>query len=327
MSPDEPPQGSFIIDEKGRILAMNPVAQVFSGPAQAGEAAGEVSAESVAALSREALRARERELDLLKQDFVARMTHELRAPLTSIKAALEILLEEKAPPLSERGLKLAGTALSNADRLAALIGMILDFFKIESGQMTVRPKKESPAALVREAAESLRPWAEKKRIELAIQAEASLPSVRADKLRAVQVLVNLVSNAIKFTPVGGRIELRAAHDPKLPEKLVVFSVADSGPGIPQSKQRLLFKKFSQVLSEPSAGGTGLGLSIARAFVRLQGGHIWVESTEGRGATFSFTLPAWSGEAEDAAARKPFWKKLWPFWKRPGKRVDNSLTEP
>ena len=236
--------------------------------------------------------AKHKALERMQRDFVAHVTHELRAPLSSIRAALEILQGEISGKMKDEENRMLATALKNSDRLADLISSILDFSKIESGQMAVFPKKADAERIAREGIESLSPWAAKKGISLTLLAEPQLPPAEADPQRTVQILVNLLSNAIKFTPAGGRVTVRvelAAQG----ERAIQVSVADTGCGIPKSEHKRIFEKFAQISAgEVHVGGTGLGLSIAKALAHMQGGKLWVESEEGKGSTFCFTLPVY-----------------------------------
>ncbi len=355
--------GVIVVDEQGKILMMNPVAeQIWGSPLSqaAGLAlaekvgenhvvtlAAELTAPSNRAIDAHAkvaappeLRrsvqsagavvqteegkivgmvagptdaAKYREAERAQREFVAHVTHELRSPLSSIRAALELLQGEAAPKLGAEHGKMLETALKNSDRLANLISGILDFSKIEAGQMEVYPKKEDAASIAREAAESMAPWAQKKGLRLTYEASAELPALWADRSRAIQVLVNLISNAIKFTPSAGSVALRAEVDPGDP-RFVRFSVADTGPGIAKAQQGRVFEKFVQIAAgESSLGGTGLGLSIAKALVHLQKGRMWLESDEGKGAAFFFTLPAYASQEiaapRESATPRPWWKRL------------------
>ncbi|HVA66109.1 MAG TPA: ATP-binding protein [Elusimicrobiota bacterium] len=357
--------GVIVVDEQGKILMMNPVAeQVWGAPlAQAAglaivEKAGENQVVTLAAeLAAPADRpidarartaappdlrrsvqasgavvqteagkivgmvagptdaAKLRETERMQREFVAHVTHELRSPLSSIRAALEILQGEAAPKLGAEHGRMLSTAVKNSDRLADLISSILDFSKIEAGQMEVHPGKADAEALVREAAESLAAWALKKGIRISCEAAPGLPPVRADGPRTVQVLINLLSNAIKFTPTGGAAIVRVGADPQDGRRLR-FSVADTGPGIAKDQQDKIFDKFVQIAAgELHPGGTGLGLSIAKALTHLQQGRLWLESDEGKGATFYFTLPVFVAQSSDAAdgadkpAAKPWWKRI------------------
>ena len=260
--------------------------------------------------------AKYRELQRMERDFVAHVTHELRAPLSSIRAALEIMQSELGANAQAEEARIMASALKNSDRLAEMINGILDFSKIESGQMTVFTKPAEPGKIASEAVDSLQPWARKKSIALTLDAGRGLPLVDADAPRTVQVLVNLLSNAIKFTPSGGKIVVKLGRRAEGASACVEFAVADSGPGIPKEEQQRVFEKFAQIASGDShAGGTGLGLSIAKALVHLQKGKMWIESELGSGATFLFTLPASTAQAIEAASlrakapARPRWKAL------------------
>ena len=260
-----------------------------------------------------------KELQKMQRDFIAHVTHELRAPLSSIRAALEIIQGEFGAKMEEEETRMLGTALKNSDRLADMINSILDFSKIESGQMTVYPKPCPPGSVAKEAVDSLQPWAQKKRITLTLEAPGGLPIVEADSPRTVQVLVNLLSNSIKFTPAGGTITVKLARRMEGNVPFVEFAVIDTGPGIPKAEQARVFEKFAQIAAgETHIGGTGLGLSIAKALVHLQKGKMWLESEAGQGATFLFTLPVQTAQAVEATfvrtkagkvVAAPWWKKL------------------
>jgi PAS domain S-box-containing protein len=261
-----------------------------------------------------------RELQKVQRDFIAHVTHELRAPLSSIRAALEILDTDYRPKMVEEEAKMLAAAIKNSDRLADMVNSILDFSKIESGQMTVHLRECDAGEIANEAVESLQPWAQKKNVRLAMAPVPALPTISADAPRVVQVLVNLLSNAIKFTPSGGRIDVKLQMREENGAAYAEFCVADTGPGIPKSEQVRMFEKFVQIASgETHVGGTGLGLSIAKALVHLQKGRMWVDSDQGKGARFYFTLPAFTLGAPDVPARAkpagPWWKRLFSFFKK------------
>ena len=260
--------------------------------------------------------AQHKELQRVQRDFVAHITHELRAPLSSIRAALEILEEEFKGKLKVDEEKMMSTALRNSDRLADMINSILDFSKIEAGQMTVAQRQTNPEKIVREAVESVTPWASKKHLGLSLSVVPGLPPVYADEKRTVQVLINLLSNAIKFTPTGGRVTVALAPARENRDKFLEFSVTDTGPGIAKADQKKVFEKFVQIASgEMTTAGTGLGLSIAKALVHLQGGQLGVDSDTGRGAAFVFTLPVYMAPREEAFSRAPAAKHAQPWWKK------------
>lgn len=234
------------------------------------------------------------------REFVAHLTHELRAPVCVIRAALDILKRHFSRKLPQEDRRLLSTATRNTDRLSSLIDDILDFARLEAGRLKVAAKAIRPEALAREAADIMRPWADKKKIELAADLPPGLPAVAADPKRVVQVFANLLSNAIKFTPEGGRVRVEArpeagTHETQGPTPSVVFAVRDTGPGIAEEDRERIFEKYVQVAAGGNhPGGTGLGLTISRALVELMGGRIWVESEQGKGASFLFTLPVSNG---------------------------------
>jgi PAS domain S-box-containing protein len=259
-----------------------------------------------------------KELQRMQRDFVAHVTHELRAPLSSIRAALEILQGQFANKIEEDETRMLNTALKNSDRLADMINSILDFSKIESGQMEVYTKPSDAAKIAGDAVDSLQPWAQKKRIELTLSAPEGLPVVEADAARTVQVIINLLSNSIKFTPAGGKITVKLAKRAEGNQGFVEYAVTDTGPGIAKEEQGKIFEKFVQIAAgETHIGGTGLGLSIAKALVHLQKGKMWIESELGQGATFLFTLPvhvAASAEASVVRTKAPVQRTV-PWWKK------------
>lgn len=220
------------------------------------------------------------------------MTHELRAPLTSIRSALGLLamnLEGRLSPEEAETLRLAAR---NAERLGGLIDDVLDFTKTRAGKMETSCEALVPEALLDEAVESLRSWAVAKGVRLGRAAcEEPLPRVWGDRKRTVQVLTNLLSNAIKFTPAGGRVELSARLGRHQHQGTVQFRVKDTGPGIPAKDLDKVFRAFEQsALGAKASQGTGLGLTLAKSMVELMGGRIWAESWPGLGATLCFTLP-------------------------------------
>jgi len=230
------------------------------------------------------------ELDRLKSDFVSNVSHELRTPLTAIKGAVDLVLREVAGPLTEKQTHYLARVRSNTQHLAGLINDLLDLSKIESGKIEVKTSHVSLGGLMHEVVETLRPVATEKVIAL----EANIPEpsilVWADRDKINQVLMNLIGNAIKFTPTQGRVTLSASINGN---GSVQVSISDTGPGVPPDEKEKIFDKFYQIaqVGEVKPKGTGLGLAICRALVELQGGRIWVESEINRGSKFVFTLPA------------------------------------
>ncbi|PCI40395.1 MAG: hypothetical protein COB53_01325 [Elusimicrobia bacterium] len=259
--------------------------------------------------------AKHRELQKREREFVAHVTHELRAPLSSIRAALEIVEEMISSNMDPEAKKMFNNAMRNTDRLEDLVNSILDFGKLESGQMSVNPKVCRPDVITREAAEGMMPWATKKGINLVIKTDEDLPEVFADWKRTVQVIVNLLSNAIKFTPKEGTITVLVGPG-TAGDKRVLFQVKDTGVGIAKEEQARVFEKFQQIQSgERHVGGTGLGLAIAKALIHMQKGKMWLESDVGKGATFLFTLPEHDGpRKEKKKIVKASTAEILPWWK-------------
>ncbi len=254
-----------------------------------------------------------KEVEKLQSDFVANMTHELRSPLTAIKAALDLLRKE-----SGRENQMLNTAIRNAERLNSIITDILDFSKLQSGKLVFRQEKTDPAGIAREAADSMKAWARSKGVALELAVEPDLPPVYADPNRTSQVLINLLSNAIKFTPARGRIEVSVDAGKGALSNYVFFSVKDNGPGIRKEDQEKIFEKFVQVASGEKVGGTGLGLAITKAMTVMQGGRLTLESEPGKGTIFRAAMPVYRGQGEAQTAAettaapqpaKPWWRKL------------------
>lgn len=222
------------------------------------------------------------------------VSHDLRNPLTVIVTVLKLMKEGGADQN-----RYLGMALNNAERMGHMINDLLDNEKIRLGKMTVQPLPVSASQMAREAVENLQPLADRKQLTLTAKADQDLPEVLADSMQTVhRVLGNLISNAVKFTPAGGSIEVEAAQDRNSP-KFVTFSVKDTGPGLSKEEQEKLFQAYAQTESgKDQPVGTGLGLSNAKALVELQNGRIWVESEPGKGTKFSFTLPV-NKKAADA----------------------------
>lgn len=235
-----------------------------------------------------------REALKLQEQFVASVTHELKTPLAAIGSALEILDGEAKKDLGPEMAKLLDVSRRNARVLQQMIGEILDFSRLQSGRMSVHPEACSPAAIVRESVEGLMPWAQGRAIRLSIENPerlSRLPLVAADQNRVVQVLNNLISNAIKATPERGSIWVTAQKGLKEHDGAVVFSVRDNGCGIAQADQKRIFEKFTQLHTQGvRREGVGLGLAIVHELVLLHKGGLWLESEEGRGATFFFSIP-------------------------------------
>jgi PAS domain S-box-containing protein len=226
-----------------------------------------------------------RQLDRLKDEFVALVSHELRTPLTSIRGYLELITEDTN--LTEDQTRFIETIDRNAQRLQRVVGDLLFVAQVEAGKLSLEVADVNPNTLVEEAVQAAGPSAAAKSIELTAHL-GELPEIRGDRARLAQVLDNFISNAIKFTPSFGRVTVTTRV---LPGEVEVV-VSDSGMGIPADELPLLFQRFFRA-ERATAGaipGTGLGLAIAKAIVTGHGGRIRVESEDGAGTTFRVILP-------------------------------------
>jgi PAS domain S-box-containing protein len=231
-----------------------------------------------------------KELDQMKSAFVSNVSHELRTPLTAIKASADNMLDRLLGDLNEKQVGYLTRIKSNTDRLARLINDLLDLSTIEAGKINLRLMNLPLVALVREATESLRPVATEKLIHLRVVSADPRAIAWADRDKVIQVLMNLIGNALKFTPLRGKVTVAVTrNDPAWMQ----ISVADSGPGIPVEEVNNVFGRFYQIdqAGKQKTQGTGLGLAISKALVEMHGGKIWVESELGKGSAFCFTLPA------------------------------------
>jgi len=240
-------------------------------------------------------------LDELKSIFVSVAAHELRTPLTSILGYLEVLLDEDDGPLSERQRECLEVVHSSAQRLQHISSELLDVTRIEAGRVELVLKPTNLQRTVQAVLGEYEPQMKAKGQELTWKGPPRLPAALCDEGRAAQIVGNLVSNAIKYTPKGGRISVTLSKAEEA--GFLKLSVTDTGVGISTHDQRQLFTRFfraeSAVLAR--ADGAGMGLYIARALVQLHGGQIWVESMPGKGSTFFVTLPVAHERAGDIAA--------------------------
>lgn len=230
-----------------------------------------------------------------KSDFFAAITHEIRTPMAAIHEALDGLGQVGGPPRSAEAL---AAVRRNADHLLELLGDLLDLARIEAGAFPVHPAPCSPAELVADVVEMMRAWAEARGLELVGQAGPGLPAaVRSDRTRLRQILVNLVSNAIKFTPAG-RVVVGVEADGPDVGAAVRFAVEDTGPGLTPEGIARLFTPYQRSTEPDRTAGTGLGLVICQHLARLLGGRMEVDSTPGRGSRFSLVLPVGEGPPAD-----------------------------
>lgn len=267
------------------------------------------------------------EANKVKGEFLANVSHELRTPLNSIIGFAEVMQEtlaDKTGPMDEKRKRYASNIIVSSRRLLELINDLLDIAKIEAGKMQLRLATVSVIDTLEGLVTLIRPQAEKKQVRLFIEVSPRLPMIETDPGKLQQVVFNFLANAVKFTPAGGTVTLRAesASLPQLPEAsrsetppprapavspdpadaaYIRISVADTGPGISDDDQERIFEKFTQL--DPgvtkSYGGTGLGLTIAKELTVMLGGTVSVDSTPGQGATFSVTLPIVADVDDDA----------------------------
>ncbi|HUT14948.1 MAG TPA: ATP-binding protein [Anaerolineae bacterium] len=228
-----------------------------------------------------------KELDRMKSEFLSTVSHELRAPLHSIGGFMQLLLDDKVEDRATQREALE-TVARQTERLTRLINNLLDVSRMESGWLKLEKGPVQIRDVVREVVAEVRPMAEGRQIALVDDTAPELPIVFADHERLAQVIRNLMHNAIKFTPSGGRIVISAAES----EGNLVISVEDDGAGISGEAMPHLFERFYQADSSDTrrAGGTGLGLYICRQIVIAHGGSIWAESEVGKGSTFHLGVP-------------------------------------
>ena len=230
----------------------------------------------------------ERAADRLKSEFVSLVSHELRTPLTSIKGYVDLMLEDDAATLDGEQRDFLEIVRDNSERLVTLINDLLDMSRLESGGMTLQRVPIDLARLVSLVVASFHPETARRQQTLSVDINGPLPELLADADRIVQVLSNLVSNAQKYTPVGGGIRIVVQPE----DGRVRVDVQDSGIGISAEDQARLFSRFFRAENDATRAvhGTGLGLMITRSLVLMHGGYLSVTSSPGKGSTFSFTLP-------------------------------------
>ncbi len=227
-----------------------------------------------------------RRLETVRRDFISNISHELRTPLASLKALTETLqLSAIDDPQNAR--HFLDRMETEIDALTQMVNELLELARIESGRVPLSLQSEDPCRLGQNAVNRLAMQAERAGLILQMDCPADLPRVMADGPRLEQVLVNIIHNAIKFTPSGGRVDLSISRQ----GQAVCFSVRDTGVGIPAELLPRVFERFYKTDPSRAEGGTGLGLSIARHLVEAHSGRIWAESQVGQGSTFYFTIPA------------------------------------
>jgi len=225
-------------------------------------------------------------LEQLRRDLVAMVSHDIRQPLTAIRLVLDMVLRRSYGELNARGEKNVNTAVSSIDYLIGLVKNLLDSEKVESGTVEIIPGETSVGAIINKALATAN--GAKQKASVTIESDFTNDVLYVDEDRIVQVLINLISNAVKYSPENSVVKVLAGID-GLNAK---FRVVDSGPGVPKESQTVIFERYQQLEQHKSikTQGFGLGLAICKSFVEKHGGKIWVESEAGKGSTFCFTIP-------------------------------------
>jgi two-component system sensor histidine kinase GlrK len=228
-------------------------------------------------------------VDKMKSEFFSSMSHELRTPLTSIKEGISLLQDGVGGTTTEKQNRLLAILSEESKRLIDLVNSLLDLSKMEAGMMTYTFEQENLAPLIKRAMTEMIPLVEAKKITLRTKIEEKLPAIKIDRERILQVLRNLIGNALKFTSEGGQVKVSA----QFINREVQISVSDTGPGIPKENLSNIFEKFHQapLKNSDQSKGTGLGLTIVKHIIIAHGGKVWAESEPGKGSSFIFILPA------------------------------------
>jgi len=233
------------------------------------------------------------DLEKRRIEIIESLGHDLKTPIVAAKQSLAVLMvsEEFLSGLNEQQRELLNISKRNVERMERMVKTILDARQLEAGKVILRKESINISKLIKDAIDLLKSWASDTKIQPGLSVE-EIGEIEIDWERIYQVISNLVSNALKFTPEGGHIDVNAKVEGELPDAFVRISVADSGIGIKKSDLGIIFNKYEQVSLQRPKGeiGLGLGLAICKSIVELHGGKIWAESEEGKGSTFIFTLP-------------------------------------
>jgi PAS domain S-box-containing protein len=264
-----------VVDEKGGIVAFIEIVHDITKIKQA-EAIIKKQLDEI------------KEIDTLKEEYFYSTSHEFKTPLTTIASLTKMLLDGKLGELSAKQKEALGLVYSDARRLRGAVQKILDISKIESGKMVYNIDQVDINPVFDDVIETLKVITDSKSLDVSRKIDPKLPKVTADRERLMLVVENIMSNAVKFTPTGGRIAIEASRD----GDYVLVQISDSGMGIPEEDKGRIFEKYYQVKSgsTASAGGSGLGLVICKRIVEDLGGSIWAESRLGEGTTIKFKLP-------------------------------------
>ncbi len=245
---------------------------------------------------------KQKELEKLKADFISKITHELRTPIAIIQNSLSLMLEDESnSSFTEIQEKFLSIIKRNLGRLQTLISETLDLSKLEQKKMKLKIEPCSMEKIINDVSESLSTWAKTKEIEIEKVVQDGLPEIPMDSFRIIQVLNNIIGNAIKFTPRQGKVTVEAKL--RQQDKEIEINVTDNGAGIAEEDLSKVFDKFQQVGERTwtDISGSGLGLSIAKEIVELHHGRIWAASEKGHGAKFTFTLPLTANEQHKQGA--------------------------
>jgi signal transduction histidine kinase len=281
-------------DVIGLLLLESTDAERYSDETQA--FLNRLSDHAAIAISNAQLYAAVQQANIAKSDFVSFVSHELKTPMTSIKGYAELLAAGAVGDINDAQSNFLSTIRTNVNRMSTLVSDLADVSRIEAGRIHLEFGSVSIAEIVDEVVSSTQAMIEEKEHELSLDIPDDLPLVWGDRNRLVQVLTNLVSNANKYTPDGGKIIIRASRsenewDPEGVPFVVHISVEDNGIGIKSADQKNIFRQYFRTdEGKETATGTGLGLNISRYLVEIQGGQIWFESIYQQGTTFHFTVP-------------------------------------
>jgi len=225
-----------------------------------------------------------KELDLAKTNFIATISHELKTPIASVQMCVRLLQDNRIGTLNEEQQNVVRTLGDEVIRLSKITNELLDLSQVETGNIKLDIRKADPKAIISMAMEAVKFQADRKNVVVDVDSAEEVQTLQADRDKTTWVLVNFLTNAIRYSPENGKVVIRCKGE----NGKITFSVEDRGPGIEQKYLTRIFEKFFQVPGSPT--GTGLGLAISKEFIEAQGGSIHVESTMGKGSVFSFELP-------------------------------------